>query len=226
MEDCSVLKPEMQEELLSLSTPMLVDAKAVLGLPESHLDPGIRPTVPFTKMVGTALTVRIEAAPDAASADLTAYLQACESDSESCCRILVMQVPVELHSWGIFGEGSATLARCHGFVGALIDGAVRDTEELRAMGFPVFSRTISPGYIVGMATAVAPGEPLEVGGRTIHSGDVIVADNDGVIVLRPGELTPVVERARAIKEWEHRFHGMLAEGKGYEETAKLAGPMP
>ena len=131
-----------------------------------------------------------------------------------------------ISSWAIFGEGTATLARCHGFVGALIEGAVRDTEDLRAMGFPAFSRTISPGYIVGMASAVAPGEPLEVGGRTIHSGDVIVADNDGVIVILPDELNPVVERARAVKEWEHRFHGMLAEGKSYEETKEIVGPTP
>ena len=111
-------------------------------------------------------------------------------------------------------------------MGALIDGAVRDTQELKEIEFPAFSRTIAPGYIVGKATAVSVGEPLVIGGRTIHEGDAIMGDNDGLILIRPDELTEVVARAEAIKDWEARVHGAVAKGSSHEEILKIAGEMP
>ena len=217
---------ELRNTLLSCSTPLFVDARVRLGLPESHLDPGIRPVVPFNRMAGTAVTVRLEVAPNEASADLTPLVWAYESQYESSGSIIVIQVPAERHGDGIFGEGAATMARRGGFVGALVEGAVRDSLELREMQFPAFSRTIAPGYIVGKASAVAVEEPVLVGGRTIHAGDVIVADNDGVVILRPEELDEVVARALAIKEWEHRMHSLMTEGKSAKEAEELAGLMP
>ena len=212
--------------LLSCSTPLFVDARVRLGLPESHLDPGIRPVVPFSRMAGTAVTVRLEVAPNEVSTDLTPLVHAYESQYESSGSIIVIQVPAELHGDGTFGEGAATIARRSGFVGALVEGAVRDTLELQEMRFPAFSRTIAPGYIFGKVSAVAVGEPVLVGGRTIHAGDVIVADNDGVVIVRPEELDEVVARALAIKGWEHRMLSLMADGKSTKEAEEHAGHMP
>ena len=220
-----MLDANLRESLLSLSTALLVDARDRLGLPESHLDPGIRPAIPFCKMVGTAVTVRLDLAQDPESADLTPLNQAYESQSGAGA-IIVIQVPTALHAQAIFGEGSATFAGRQGFVGALVEGGLRDTKELRDMNFPAFSRTIAPGYIIGKASAVAVGEPVTVGGRTIRSGDVIVGDNDGVIVIEPDELDEVVARAVAICEWETRFHAMLADGVSYADVLEQVGPTP
>ena len=211
---------------MSLSMALLADARVRLGLPESHLEPGIRPVAAFSRMVGRAVTVRLEVARDKDSADLALMRQAYESGADSFGSIIVIQVPVELHRYGIVGEGAATWARQRGFVGALVEGAARDTYELREMEFPVFSRVVSPGYIVGKASAVALAGPVLVGGRTIHEGDVIVADNDGVIVIRPAELDDVAARALAIKEWEGRVLAMLADGGTHEDAVQAAGPMP
>ena len=221
-----MIDEEIRDRLLSLSTPLIADARVRLGLPESHLEPAIRPVVPFTQMVGAAVTVLLEVADDEASADLQPMLGAYESKTGTSFSIIVIQVPRELHDHGIFGEGAATIARRNGFVGALIDGAVRDTHELRQMEFPAFSRTISSGYIVNKATTAAVGEPVTIGGRTIHSGDVIVADNDGVIIIRPGELEEVLVRAEALKDWERKVHRAIADGNPLEDLEKIAGPMP
>jgi 4-hydroxy-4-methyl-2-oxoglutarate aldolase len=94
------------------------------------------------------------------------------------------------------------------------------------MEFPVFSRTIAPGYIVGKTSAVAVGEPVLIGGRTIHAGDVIVADNDGVSIIRPDEFDNVVSRAQEIKDWEDRFHAAIAEGKSVEQATEILGSIP
>ena len=221
-----MLKPQMHNTLLSLSTTFIADARVRLGLPESHLDPSIRPVVPFSRMVGTAVTVLLEVADDEASADLRPLVAAYEAQSPDSISIMAIQVPPELHSNGIFGDGAALLARRHGFAGAVVDGAVRDTHELSKMEFPVFSRTITPGYIVGKCSTTSVAEPVVIGGRTIHQGDVIVADNDGVIVIRPEELDEVVKRAQAIKEWEEKVHNASSEGKSREEVMRIAGPMP
>lgn len=83
------------------------------------------------------------------------------------------------------------MGRTHGFVGALIDGAVRDTQELKEMAFPAFSRTIALGYIIGKATAVSAGEPVVIGDQTICQEDILMGENDGIIVIYPGELSEV-----------------------------------
>lgn len=220
------MNSEMRDKLLTLSTPMLADARYSLGLQPSHLDPGIRPLVPYTRMVGEALTVRLEPAPDKQSADLTPLIRAYETQSRSSCAIMVTQVPVELHQYGIFGEGGATMALGHGFVGTLIEGAVRDTHDLRPMDFPVFSRTISPGFMGGQARVASVGDPVVVGGRTIHTMDVIAADNDGVIVIRPDELHDLLARALAVQAWEIAHNALMARGKTHEEGEELVGPMP
>jgi 4-hydroxy-4-methyl-2-oxoglutarate aldolase len=219
-----MIDAKQRESLEALSTALLSDARSRLGLPESHLDPGIRPVVPFSMMAGTAVTVRLEVAEDPDSADLALMLQTVQTDSPGS--VLVVEVPSKLHRYGIVGGGAATRARRSGFVGALVEGAVRDTDDLRDMGFPVFSRTIGPGFIVGMTSVAEVGGPVTVGERAIHPGDVIVADNDGVTVILPEELDTVIARATAIKAWEKRRHGMIAEGRSYEDVARLSGPLP
>lgn len=150
--------------LLSLPTPLIADAWVRLGLPESHLDPAIRPVVPFSHIVGAAVTALLQVAEDEASADLQPLSEAYELRWESSFSVMVIQVPTELHSYGIVGGGAATRAVRNGFSGFLVDGASRDTEELRRMEFPVFSRKVAPGYIVGKSTVKAIGHPVVVGG--------------------------------------------------------------
>lgn len=219
-----MLSPELTHRLQNLSTALLADARVRLKLADGHLDPGIRPVVPFSSMIGTAVTVELGVAKDEASADLTPMLDAYQSQTQPGS-IMVIQIPVALHGYGIFGEGAATLARRHGFTGVLVEGAVRDTLDLRKMEFPAYSRTIAPGYIVGKARAAA-GQTVQVGGRTIHQADTIIGDNDGVMVIRPDELEAVIAKAEAIKDWERRAHQVFVDGGSYQDIYRRAGPVP
>lgn len=217
-----MLTPERRETLLQLSTPLVADAMDRLGLPERVLDPAIRPVVPFTRMAGTAVTVRLISQADPAKANLEIYTQAFKAGEEVCCPIMVVEVPRAYHHQGIFGEGAATLGRQHGFVGALIEGAVRDTHDLQRMEFPAFSRTTGPGYICGKVEALSRGEAVCIGGVTIAAGEVIFGDHDGVVVIAPDHLDAVIEKAKAIQHWEHEVHRLIAAGRAEDE----AGPMP
>ena len=216
---------DFRESLLKFSTALLADARVSAGLPESHLASCIRPVAPYSRMVGMAETIRLEVSEDVEHGDLSLLIRSFETPATRH-PIIVIEVPPPLHGYGIFGEGSAVFARARGFVGALVEGGVRDSHELRDADFPTFSRAVSPGYIRGKATAVARNQPVVVGGRTIYPGDVIMGDNDGVIIIRPTELEDVIRRAQSIKIWEARIHELLGNGHDYDATIKSAGSMP
>jgi len=106
---------------------------------------------------------------------------------------------------GMFGELLAESCRAHGVVGLVIDAGVRDTTELTAMGFPVWSRAVSAQ---GTSKTI-PGSvniPIVCAGAVVHPGDVVVGDADGVVVV-PRDTAPSVaaaSRQRLEKEGQTR----------------------
>ena len=182
----TTLTPTLADSLLALDTPFICDARVRLGLPESFLDPELRPVAPLPdsspRLVGTAITIRIEPAVEGPrdaqerpDADLSLYSVAqANPPAWAANPILVFEVHPSLHRYRIFGSGAATGCRSGGYVGALIEGAIADTLDLKKMGFPAWSRVISPAYIVGKAKVASVGEPIAVGGRTVATGDVLL----------------------------------------------------
>jgi len=103
---------------------------------------------------------------------------------------------------------------------------VRDTPRLSGMGFPVFSRTIAPGLIEKKVRVKNTAEPMRIGGQLIRNGDVVAADNDGVVVVPARDLDRVLEKARDIERWEGVVLGAVRKGKHIRDASELAGPRP
>jgi regulator of RNase E activity RraA len=84
---------------------------------------------------------------------------------------------------GVWGELLSTAARNAGCVGAIIDGGVRDVAKIREMNFSVFARGTRVYDSLHRQRVVSIDEPVEIGGVTIRSGDLVFADFDGVVVV-------------------------------------------
>jgi len=121
---------------------------------------------------------------------------------------------------GYWGEVLTTGAEARQLVGLVIDGGVRDVDALRAHGFPVFSTAI----VLAGATKQGPGavgQPVDVGGVTVHTGDWIVGDADGVAVIAAAELDAVLAAGQARADKEQGLFTELRSGKTTVELLDL-----
>lgn len=120
---------------------------------------------------------------------------------------------------GFFGEQLGTSLMAHGCAGLVIDAGVRDTMELREMGFPVWSRAVHAAGTV-KATAGSVNVPVVVAGASVGPGDAVVADDDGVCVVRRVDAAAVLAAAEQRLAKEEINRARLAAG---ETTLEFAG---
>jgi 4-hydroxy-4-methyl-2-oxoglutarate aldolase len=122
-------------------------------------------------------------------------------------RVVVVQDLDEPAAHGsLWGEVNATIFQTLGCVGAVTDGCVRDLNEVRGMGFHFFAR--GPGVSHAYVRVEAVGEPVQIGGLTVRPGDLIHADQHGVLLV-PGDIAGqlpeaadrVIEREQTFLRW-------------------------
>ncbi len=157
------------------------------------LDPRLRPVTAEPRMVGTAVTVSIPG-PDSA---LLHHVMGLVRPRDV---LVVERCGDERHAcWGGF---MATAAKACGIAGVVIDGPVTDTAEIRANGVPTWCRGVSPITTKLLALGGALNTEVSCGGVAVRPGDAILADESGILVLRPGDVVAVARTAIAMQEEE------------------------
>ena len=189
-----------------------LDALAGFGVATVHealgrvgyLGPELRPIQQGARVAGSVVTALVWPGDNLM---IHAAVEQCEPGD-----ILVV-APTSPCTDGYFGELLATSLAARGVRGLIIDAGVRDTAELREMGFPVWSRHVSAQGTV-KATAGAVNVPVVVGGQTtIHPGSAILADDDGVVAVPARDLRRAIETSKAREVKEQATREALAAGE-------------
>jgi 4-hydroxy-4-methyl-2-oxoglutarate aldolase len=168
-----------------------------------YLGPEFRPAWPGARIGGTAVTVLCWPGDN-----LMIHVAV-----EQCRPGDVLVVATNSPSTdGLFGELFATSLAQRGVRGVVLGSGVRDVAELHEMGFPAWSRAVSAQGSV-KATAGAVNVPIVLGGQTIHPGDVIVADDDGVAVVPRADVPRALTASQARLEKEAGNRAAFQQGE-------------
>lgn len=110
------------------------------------------------------------------------------------------------------GELMSTGTKVHGGIGSVVNGTIRDLQEIRALGYPVYARGVLPVTAVGRMEDIAYNVDIEINGIRIQSGDVIFADLDGVVVIPQAAAPVVADMADALGKLERNFKKQILDG--------------
>lgn len=125
--------------------------------------------------------------------------------------VLVLTMPLS-EPVALVGELLATQAKARGVAALLIDGAVRDADELKALGLPVWARYVSPRG-ARRERLLSLGAPVRVAGVEVRPGDYVVLDGDGVVVVRKERVREVLAKARERAQREASLRERFARGE-------------
>jgi len=216
---------EMIQAFLELGSPFIADGSQMAGSPRRIADPTLRPLLPGRRVAGTVVTFRMRFYPSPQPAMAYSFDQAFTYAGTVPSPVLVAESGLGLRT--PFGGGAArTFVHAH-LAGSIIDGTIRDLAEVRELDYQMFSRGVStdsfvierlPEGYVGADT----GSPISVGGVTVLQGDLVVADEDGIVFCRPEDAPAAIEAARSILSEEEEIFRRWDAGEPYLKALGLA----
>ncbi len=190
------------------------DVLRAMGFPNQVLPHTIRPLEPY-KLAGKIYTVSgyVDQTLDAHQTLLswTALLSKAPKDSVVICQ-------PNNHLMALMGELSAETLQFRGVRGYIVDGGCRDSEFITNIGFKVFCSFFTPVDVVGRWVADRFAEPITIGNVTICSGDYVMADRDGIVIIPKAISEKVIAKTEAVLKTESKVRKAILEGVDPQEA--------
>lgn len=199
----------LAERLRACYTGAVHDVLRVKGYPAQSLPPHIRAMKLNHKLAGPVFT--IEGKRDDALDAHQSLLKWCELLSKAPANVVLVCQPND-HTLAHMGELSAETLAYKKVLGYIVDGGCRDSEFIEKIGFPVFCSYYTPMDIVGKWAAIAFEQPIKIGQVLIHSGDYVLADRDGIVIIPRALLEDVVSETEKVLRTENLVRKAILQG--------------
>lgn len=192
-------EPHLLKKLASFGVSTIYEAQQKTGL----MHPSLRPVIPGKTVVGPAVTV---ICPAGDNLMVHAAIEVCQAGD-----ILVVSTIGESSS-GMIGELIVTALMKRGVAGVIIDAGIRDVKNIREFGFPIWCKAVhSQGTTKKRGGWV--NAPSVCGGVQVHPGDAVVADDDGVVVVRFEDVEETVESSFKRQQKERETRKKIEKGQ-------------
>src|SRR5580700_3702634 len=185
------------------------DVMRDFGMKNCVLPRAIRALDPETRVAGPVFTM--QGRPDATSSVHESIIRWTEFLTAAPEGHVIVCQPQD-HSLALMGELSAETLHFRGVKGYVVDGGCRDNAFIRKLGFPVFARFQTPRDIAGAWTLESLGQPIEMEGVPIRTGDFVLADIDGIVVIPAQQADAVITEVEKVMNTENSVRSAIFRG--------------
>jgi 4-hydroxy-4-methyl-2-oxoglutarate aldolase len=199
----------LAERLQGCYSGAVYDVLRAKGFPAQTLPQYIRPLDPKLKLAGPVFTIEGKR-NDSLSAH-ESLLRWCELLSKAPAHSVLVCQPHD-HTLAYMGELSAETLAYKKVLGYIVDGGCRDSAFIETLGFPVFCEYFTPVDVVGKWAPTELGAPIQVGDVTVRTGDYVLADRDGIVIV-PGTIaSEVVQETEEVLRKENLVRKAILQG--------------
>ena len=213
---------------LDAPTPTISDILDSMGIKGTIPGSELRPVLPGKTIVGPATTLRYVPERDAVTQSFlqSAVAKLADRDAYGVAEpgdVVVMDAGGQGDTSCMGGLSTLTAVKRQ-LSGNIVDGGVRDVGTIRRLGYPVWSRGITPQTGKFRLEAIEINGPVVCAGVQVHPGDLIVADDTGIVVVPVERAEEVLSRALQMEQRESRIVQALEQGATWPELRKILDP--
>jgi len=196
------------------------DAMEQLYGQRNYMSHEMRPLAP-AKFAGPAVTVLLKREEHKEGAKASAgMLDAIDNAQPGSVYVMVLEDGADFAG---IGGLMATAMKYRGLAGAVIDGSVRDTPQIRKLQFPVFSRGVAPSTTINHYRLAGVNVPVTCAGARVNAGDIVAADEDGVAVVPRARAAEVLKKAEELDNTEHTMLPFIEKYRSIKEAVAKFG---
>jgi 4-hydroxy-4-methyl-2-oxoglutarate aldolase len=185
---------------------------------QNYMSQDMRPLFK-TKFAGPAVTVSLKKEETKDSAATQPMINAIDTAPAGSVYVIVIEDGLK---YGGLGGLMGTTLKYRGVVGAIVDASIRDLPQLTRLQFPIYSRGVSPGTVIGHYRATA-NVPVTCAGVKVNPGDIITADEDGVVVVPKEKAAEILKKSQQLDFTEHSTYPFIEQFKSLSKAVEKFG---